>query len=114
MKTHEAVKVLRRLLDDNQPKQKAIIWDAFVKMFDLMIEEYEALRPKPAEPIKVLGIEEIEPDKDKPKTKRYKTKFDVGKLGALRNAGWSIAQIAEEMGVTDQTVRNYMKREGIK
>lgn len=114
MKTHEAVKVLMRLLDDNQPKQKAIIWDAFVKMFDLMIEEYEALRPKPAEPIKVLGIEEIEPDKDKPKTKRYKTKFDVGKMRALLKAGWSVPKIADEMGVSAPTVRKYMREEGYK
>ena len=116
MKTHEAVKVLMRLLDDNQPKQKAIIWDAFVKMFDLMIEEYEALRPK-EEPPRVqveIGAESFTVKTEKPKTKHYKTKFDVGKLGALRKAGWSVAKIAEEMGVTDQTVRNYMKREGIK
>lgn len=107
MKTHEAVKVLMRLMDDNQPKQKAIIWDAFVKMFDLMIEEYEALRPKPAEPIKVL-----EPAPDKPKKKR--AAFDVGKMRALLTAGWSVPKIADEMGVSAPTVRKYMREEGYK
>lgn len=107
MKTHEAVKVLMRLLDDTQPKQKAIIWDAFVKMFDLMIEEYEALRPKPAEPIKVFGIEEAEP-------KKKRQKFDVGKMTALLKAGWSVQKIADEMGVSAPTVRKYMREEGYK
>lgn len=39
--------------------------------------------------------------------------FDTGKLGALRKAGWPVAKIADEMGVSDQTIRNYMKKEGI-
>ena len=116
MKTHEAVKVLMRLLDDNQPKQKAIIWDAFVKMFDLMIEEYEALRPK-EEPPRVeveIGAESFTVKTDKPKTKRYNTKFDVGKMRALLKAGWSVPKIADEMGVSAPTVRKYMREEGYK
>ena len=42
----------------------------------------------------------------------YKT-IDVGKIRALRRAGWSVAKIAEELCVSDLTVRKYMMREGI-
>lgn len=47
------------------------------------------------------------------KTKKTRKPFDTGKLGALRRAGWSVAKIADEMGVSEQTVRNHMKKEGI-
>ena len=43
-----------------------------------------------------------------------KRKFDSGKLMALRSAGWSIKAIADEMRCTEQTIRNHMKKEGIK
>ena len=40
--------------------------------------------------------------------------FDKGKLQALRRAGWSVKAIADEMKCSEQTVRNHMKKEGIK
>lgn len=66
--------------------------------------------PKPA-PAPSMGGKAA---KEKPKKTEPKRKtFDTGKLGALRKAGWSVAKIADEMGVSEQTVRNHMKREGI-
>lgn len=38
---------------------------------------------------------------------------DIGKLRALRSAGWDVEKIATEFGCSGQTVRNTMKREGI-
>lgn len=41
--------------------------------------------------------------------------LDMGKIGALSKAGWSVEKIAEEMGVSGQTIRNRlndMKRKG--
>ena len=107
MKTYEAVRQLVGMMDDNQPKQRAILWDAFVRMFDLMVEEYEEIKPKPVE---------TKPNQQKTEEKpapKKRVKFDVGKMGALRKAGWSVIKIADEMGVSEQTVRNYMKREGL-
>lgn len=49
----------------------------------------------------------------KPDKKRGRKPFDTGKLRALRNAGWSVAKIADEMRVAEQTIRNHMKKEGI-
>lgn len=107
MKTYEAVRQLVGMLDDDQPKQRAILWDAFVKMFDLMVEEYEQIKPKPGEEKPKQTKTEAKPAPKK------RVKFDVGKLGALRKAGWSVSKIADEMGVSEPTVRNYMKREGL-
>lgn len=38
---------------------------------------------------------------------------DIPKLKALLKAGWSYDKIADEFGVTEPTVSNTMKREGI-
>ena len=71
----------------------------------------------------VLGLlelpEEPEPKKEpakrgRPKKTEPKPKpFDTGKLKALLNGGWSVAKIADEMGVSVQTIYNKMKTEGI-
>lgn len=69
----------------------------------------------------------VEHDKkqDKPKSgapKKSETKsgapkkkdnFDTGKMIACLRAGWSVAKVADELGVSDQTIRNRMKKEGL-
>lgn len=57
--------------------------------------------------------------KEEPKPKRttakkeapVRQKVDRGKVIALAKAGWSITKIADEMGCSDQTVRNIFKVE---
>ena len=70
-----------------------------------------ATKPPEDEPQKLLRSKEVIG-----KTNRggAKSTFDTGKLMALRSAGWSIKAIAEEMRCTEQTIRNHMKKEGIK
>jgi len=55
--------------------------------------------------------DEVRPKQSKSKPKRRP--FDVGKLGALRKAGWTVSKIADEMSVSEATVYKYMKQEGI-
>lgn len=43
-----------------------------------------------------------------PPGKKAKKTVDVGKLIALHNAGWSVAKIADELGVSTRTVYNYL------
>lgn len=38
-----------------------------------------------------------------------KKKLDLGKMNALRNAGWTYAAIADEMNVSPKTVGRYLK-----
>ena len=37
-----------------------------------------------------------------------KARLDLGKIAALRNAGWSFDAIGYEMGVTGSTIRNHI------
>mgnify|MGYP006078330835 FL=1 len=55
----------------------------------------------PAEP------ENAQPDSP-PTGKKAKKTVDVGKLIALHNAGWSVAKIADELGISTRTVYNYL------
>lgn len=52
---------------------------------------------------------EEKPAEEKPKKTVKKKPFDMGKLQALLNGGWSVPKIADEMGVSDQTIYNKMK-----
>ena len=64
--------------------------------------------------ISVLGEKKVKADKEtdnaeptgKVKRKRRRKPFDIGKAQACRAAGWSMAKIADEMSVSEQTVRN--------
>lgn len=40
-------------------------------------------------------------------------KFDTGKMIALLRAGWNVPKVADEMGVSEATIYNHMKKEGI-
>ena len=44
---------------------------------------------------------------------KKKDNFDTGKMIACLRAGWSIAKVADELGVSVQTIRNRMKKEGL-
>ena len=75
-------------------------------------EQKTVREPEPTPPMD----DEEPPQKPKPKPKSTASKrrpFDVGKLGALRKAGWPVAKIADEMQVSEATVYKYMKQEGI-
>ena len=80
-------------------------------------EEAEPVNDVPKSPagfayLKATAVEpEEEPETDKPTQK--KGKYDVGKICALRRANWSVAKIADEIGCSEQTVRNILKREGM-
>ena len=57
---------------------------------------------------------EPEPEK-KPKPKKSTAKeLDIGKIKSLREAGWTLAGIARETGVSQQTIANHLKKVGMK
>jgi hypothetical protein len=63
----------------------------------------------PAEP----PAEVKKPERKKPRTKATKKpgnrkELDMGKITALRDAGWSIPKIADEMGVSAPTIRKHL------
>ena len=78
---------------------------------------YEPIEPPTLDP---APVEEKEPEKPKPnKTTKTKPKkkeepkpknIDVGKLWALRDAGWSVAKIADELRCSEKTVYYHMSK----
>lgn len=52
------------------------------------------------------------PEEPAPKKKKEpkRVPIDMGKIGALRDGGWSIAKIADEMGCSQATVYSVIKK----
>lgn len=68
------------------------------------------------EPVNMAQIDRLEEKvKDLPAEKKGRNRIDHGKVMALTKAGWSAAQIADEMGLNVQAVydaRCRLKKEG--
>ena len=47
-----------------------------------------------------------EPPKPEPVKRKRRNSIDIGKIMALKNAGWSNVKIADEMGMNPQAVAN--------
>lgn len=63
---------------------------------------------------KMAAVMLLEPEKEKPNAKpaekaapkkRGRPALDMGKIKALTEGGWSVAKIADEMGIAEDTVR---------
>ena len=52
----------------------------------------------------------LEPQQEKRGTR--KIELDMGKVKALRDAGWTLKEIADEMHVAPSTISNKLKEEG--
>lgn len=69
-------------------------------------------KPKAKSKVKPPDILSATPEPEKPKRR----KIDIGKIMALKNAGWSREKIADEMGMTPNAVSNavyaYKKKRG--
>lgn len=63
-------------------------------------------RQEPAMELPLMEADQLPP----PTKKNKKVQLDTGKLIALRNAGWSMKKIAEELKVSEGTVFNYLKK----
>lgn len=58
---------------------------------------------------KEIAAPDPEPKKKPQPKKKQEKAFDMGKLRALHEGGWSVAKIADEMGVSQQTIYNKLK-----
>lgn len=68
-------------------------------------------------PEPVLCLKESQPKKEEPKKSDKKPKkidIDMGKVKALRTAGRTVEWIADDLGVSAQTIYNRLKEEGEK
>ena len=72
--------------------------------------EVPAPEPAPPEPAPELEEDPEEPPAKKPKSvPGARIDLDMGKVMALKNAGWNIAKIADEMGVSKSKIYNELK-----
>ena len=58
--------------------------------------------------------EKIPKEKPRKKSSKKRNPVDTGKIGALRKAGWPVAKIADEMGLSQPTIYSYLKKLGLK
>lgn len=58
----------------------------------------------------VVPLDPTAPDRSPVDSGAKRKKVDVGKLLALRKAGWTMKEIAEELHVSEATVCNYLKK----
>lgn len=86
---------------------------------DLAAELIEDLEEEPEEEtVFTIGGEPVLAEPQPEPKKRGGSKplqLDIGKIVALSRAGWSVEKIADEMGVSGQTIRNRLddiKRKG--
>ena len=101
MYTHEEVRAIikfvleeeRRLSVSEQKKEDEHVEE---KMPEVTAEEEKEVPPAPK--------------KTAPKKTR-KTTIDHGKIMALHKGRWPVAKIADEMGCSEQTVRNHIAME---
>lgn len=83
--------------------------------------EYIGKHPDPdeelAKALRMILMLWAKGEKPEPKTeskkaepKKKRKEFDMGKLKALREGGWSVPKIADEMKVSEQTIYNKLKQ----
>lgn len=111
----ECLRELVSLMDGLTPKNEALRVSIVTILNTL--ERMQNEQKAEAEPAPEVKPEQAQPKKEPekaPAKKRGGKPFDVGKAKACRAAGRSIAKIADEMGVSDQTVRNHLQKAGVK
>ena len=89
------------------------LYDIIEKSLDrghtiVIVDEVVTLYPKEEteKPVKVEPKPELKPKQRKAVNRK---ELDMGKVKALRAAGWSFEKIADEMGCAPQTIANHLK-----
>ena len=74
----------------------------------------DAVEAKTAEPKQAKPKKTESDEKGYSPTGKAKGKIDDGTIKALYEGGWSLSQIAEDIGCSTQTVNNHLKAMGLK
>lgn len=99
MKNIDVLRELFMAMDDLSPRNEALRYGIIA-----VLDKIQGVEPKP-EP------EKKEAKRGRPAGSTTKREpFNTGKAKACRDAGWSIAKIADEMRVSEQTVRNHLAK----
>ena len=112
---HDIVEVIDNVvLCQEEDKTEQETPEELARRFVNAMKEVSAPEPEESEEAE-SGSEDAETEPEEPKMvkpkgwSREKKDIDMGKLGALRRAGWSVPKIADEFGVSDSVIRRRMK-----
>ena len=101
----EKKELIKALFEAITPKTE--LDEAIKRTIILLLDEPD---PKPA---KAKPEEKKTEAKPKKTAQKKRKPFDNGKMRVLLEGGWEVPKIADEMGVTPQTIYNHMKEEGL-
>ena len=115
---HDIVEVIDNVVPyQEEDKTEQETPEELARRFVNAMKEVSALEPEEPEEAE-SGSEEAAPEPEEPKMvkpkgwSREKKDIDMGKLGALRRAGWSVHKIADEFGVSDSVIRRRLQEVG--
>lgn len=113
MSTEQTLYVVKILLKhiSEHPEDAGVVASGALSMLDgaLKVEaEHDTKKDKP----KTGAPKKAEPKSGAPR-RGGRPPFDTGKLKALLRAGWDIPKIADEMQVTEATIRKHCREEGL-
>lgn len=117
MSTEQTLYVIKTLLrhyGEHPEQDDALIAGALAVLEGARTEHEEIERSTDKKTTGAPKKKQTKTGSTKPKkTEPKRNPFDTGKMIACLQAGRSVAWVADEMGVSDQTIRNHMKKEGI-
>ena len=87
-------------------EQDTMVSDLYGADGYVIMQEEPVPEPKPAKQAKQQKKQIWEPKQDP-------VRIDHGKIVALYKAKWSIKKISDEIGCSQQTVINHLKKEGV-
>lgn len=106
----EAIKTLASAMATNDALSEAMRWAIMA-----VAESERASDPVKAEPVEEPKKEAPKKPGPKPGTKpKGQKKIDDGKIRVLREGGWSITAIADEMKLSAPTVKAHLAKMGVK
>lgn len=113
MSTGQTLYVLKILLKhiSEHPEDAGVVATGALSMLDGALKqgtEHDTKKGK----TKQGASKKAEPKQGAPK-RGGRPPFDTGKLKALLRAGWDIPKIADEMQVTEATIRKHCREEGL-
>ena len=120
LKNMKAADVLRNLIrtmgSGNPELDEALRISALAYLDKLDPPEQDEEKPEQNEEKPEQNEEKPEqkPEKTSAPKKKKQSKIDTGKIKALREGGWTLAGIAREMGCSQQTVANHLRKMGMK
>ena len=95
---------------DREAEQKAIKAEQMLEATSASVGGVDQEKETPV----IRSKELVRPTGQPKKMAGKNKKVDVEKIKVLREGGWSVKKIAEEMKVSEPTIYSHMRKEGIK